>query len=82
MADPVLAAEDGGDIELLVRARRRLRDLVVQLEVAPFADRTARSMRAYLDEDAAPAQAAFARWAALPKAARDTLAARMRQEQP
>ncbi|MGY3056725.1 hypothetical protein ACVWZD_000970 [Streptomyces sp. TE3672] len=81
MADPMPATEGGTDFELLMQARQRLRDLVVQLEMAPFADRTAASMRAYLDEDAGPAQAAFARWAALPKAARDTLAARMWQEQ-
>ncbi|MEV8457573.1 hypothetical protein AB0467_33595 [Streptomyces sp. NPDC052095] len=70
------------DFELLLRARQRLSDLAVQLEMAPFSDRTAASMRSYLDEDAGPAQAAFARWAALPKAARDRLAARVWQEQP
>ncbi|MEU2134844.1 hypothetical protein [Streptomyces sp. NPDC018352] len=82
MADQVPATQDGTDFELLMQARQRLRDLVVQLEMAPFADRTAASMRAYLDDDAGPAQAAFARWAALPKAARDRLTARMWQEQP
>ncbi|MFG2631611.1 hypothetical protein [Streptomyces sp. NPDC048473] len=82
MTDPVFATEDGADVVLLMRAHRRLRDLAVQLEVAPFADQTAATMRAYLDEDAAPAQDAFARWAALPQAVRDKLAARMRQERP
>ncbi|MFJ2094763.1 hypothetical protein ACIOEW_36745 [Streptomyces sp. NPDC087901] len=81
MTDPMLVAEDGADIALLMRAHRRLRDLAVQLEVAPFAEQTAACMRAYLDEEAATAQSAFARWVALPKEVRDRAASRVRQEQ-
>ncbi|WP_327434792.1 hypothetical protein [Streptomyces sp. NBC_01236] len=66
------AADNGGgtgapeaDEVLLVRARRRLRELAAQLEIAPFAPATTTALRAYLDEDAVPAGAAFARWCAL-----------------
>ncbi|MFB8211124.1 hypothetical protein [Streptomyces sp. NPDC056010] len=71
MTDPGLTAADGdankheSDLAVLVRARRRLRELAVQLEVAPFAQQTTESMRAYLDEDATRACSAFARWARL-----------------
>ncbi|ROQ65205.1 hypothetical protein EDD95_8059 [Streptomyces sp. CEV 2-1] len=60
-------ANEQSDLAVLVRARRRLRELVVQLEVAPFAEQTAESMRAYLDEDATEASFAFARWRRLPE---------------
>ncbi|MFB8087323.1 hypothetical protein [Streptomyces sp. NPDC055992] len=74
MTDPGLTATDNAnegegesDLAVLVRARQRLRELVVQLEVAPFAEQTAESMRAYLDENATQASSAFARWRRLPE---------------
>ncbi|MGW1364744.1 hypothetical protein ACWCQP_45980 [Streptomyces chartreusis] len=62
------------DEVLLVRARRRLRDLAVQLEVAPFAPSTAEAMRVYLT-DADRVGAAFARWCALTPSVRAQRAA-------
>ncbi|MFB8206343.1 hypothetical protein [Streptomyces sp. NPDC056010] len=75
MTDPGLTttesdADGESDLAVLVRARGRLRALVVQLEMAPFADETAASMRAYLDEDAMTASSAFARWLGLPEQSR------------
>lgn len=75
MTDPELTTAESeagaeSDLAVLVRARRRLRALVVQLEMAPFADETAASMRAYLDEDATRASSAFARWVRLPEQSR------------
>ncbi|MET7344599.1 hypothetical protein [Streptomyces sp. NPDC005547] len=76
MTDPGLtttddaANADQSDLAVLVRARQRLRELVVQLEVAPFAPQTSESMRAYLDENAAQASSAFARWRRLPEQSR------------
>ncbi|MEU2026928.1 hypothetical protein ABZ565_33045 [Streptomyces sp. NPDC016469] len=75
MTDPELTTTDSdaneqSDLAVLVRARQRLRELVVQLEVAPFAQQTAESMRAYLDEDATRASSAFARWRRLPEQSR------------
>jgi hypothetical protein len=63
------------DEVLLVRARRRLRELAALLEIAPFAPDTTAALRAYLDEDAAPAGAAFARWCALSPKVRSQRAA-------
>lgn len=76
MTDPGITATDSdagdreSDLAVLVRARRRLRALVVQLEVAPFAKQTAESMRTYLEEDATRASSAFARWERLPEQSR------------
>ncbi|MEW1892316.1 hypothetical protein [Streptomyces sp. NPDC085659] len=74
MTDPGLTTTDSdeheSDLAVLVRARQRLRELVVQLEVAPFEQQTAESMRAYLDEDATRASSAFARWRRLPEQSR------------
>ncbi|WP_331727722.1 hypothetical protein [Streptomyces sp. NBC_01176] len=56
---------DEADEVLLVRARRRLRELVALLEIAPFAAATTDAMRAYLDEDADDAGEAFARFCGL-----------------
>ncbi|MFE2470271.1 hypothetical protein [Streptomyces mirabilis] len=63
------------DEVLLVRARRRLRQLAAQLEIAPFAPDTTAAMRAYLHEDADVAGEAFARWCALSPAVRSQRAA-------
>ncbi|MFJ8848397.1 hypothetical protein ACIRFF_36550 [Streptomyces cyaneofuscatus] len=82
MAESVAGAvAEGVDMMLLMRARARLSALAVQLEVAPFSEGTTASMRAYLEDDAESAQAAFSRWVALPKQARDELAAQLRTAQ-
>ncbi|MFD5342221.1 hypothetical protein ACFWJY_00240 [Streptomyces anulatus] len=78
MTDSVVGA-GGVDVVFLMRARARLSALAVQLEVAPFAEQTVTAMQAYLDHDAESALAHFGRWVALPKQARDELAARLRE---
>ncbi|MGW6564972.1 hypothetical protein [Streptomyces sp. NPDC054975] len=67
------------DEAVLVRARRRLLDLVALLEVAPFSPDTEEAMRCYLREEAPCAREAFARWAELPEQTRLTRAARLRE---
>lgn len=69
----------GADEWVLVRARRRLRRLVVALEMAPFAESTRRELQEYLDQDADAARAAFARWSALPDGVRDRRAVLLRE---
>ncbi|MFJ2060364.1 hypothetical protein ACIOMM_31115 [Streptomyces sp. NPDC087908] len=67
------------DEAVLVRARRRLGELAVLLEVAPFSADTEEAMRSYLRDEAPGARAAFARWAALPAQTRRTRAALLRE---
>ncbi|RII06950.1 hypothetical protein DSC45_34550 [Streptomyces sp. YIM 130001] len=69
----------GADEVVLVRARRRLRTLVVALEMAPFAETTRQAMQTYLEEDAAAAHAAFVRWSDLPRGVRDRRARLLRE---
>ncbi|WP_046507425.1 hypothetical protein [Streptomyces odonnellii] len=79
MADRAADSGGGADEVLLVRARRRVRGLVVLLEVAPFGEQTVAAMRAYLDEEAAPARDAFARWVALSPSVRAERVGRLRE---
>ncbi|MFF8410581.1 hypothetical protein [Streptomyces omiyaensis] len=62
-------------------ARRRLGELAVLLEVAPFSAETEEAMRAYLREEAPAARLAFGRWCSLPAQARLTRAAQLRKAQ-
>ncbi|MDQ8707488.1 hypothetical protein RCO28_34215 [Streptomyces sp. LHD-70] len=73
------AAAVEADAVLLMRARRRLRELAVQLEIAPFAPQTTQALRTYLEDEAESAAAAFARWRELPGGVRRQEAGRMRE---
>lgn len=75
------AAAAADDAALLVRARRRLRELTVQLEIAPFAPQTVEALCTYLEDEAESAAAAFARWRALPGGVRRQQARGVREVQ-
>ncbi|MEU8883913.1 hypothetical protein [Streptomyces hydrogenans] len=62
-----------------MRARRRLGELAVLLEVAPFSAETEEAMRTYLREEAPAARQAFGRWCELPAQTRRVRAARLRK---
>ncbi|MFF2779452.1 hypothetical protein ACFVU3_31715 [Streptomyces sp. NPDC058052] len=73
-------AEQPSDEAVLMRARRRLGELAVLLEVAPFSVETEEVMRMYLRE-APVARQAFGRWCELPAQTRLTRAALLREAQ-
>ncbi|MFD5110517.1 hypothetical protein [Streptomyces cinereoruber] len=72
--------EQPSDETVLMQARRRLGELAVLLEVAPFSAETEEAMRTYLRE-APAARQAFGRWCELPAQTRLTRAARLREAQ-
>ncbi|MFF6888590.1 hypothetical protein ACFY9F_36045 [Streptomyces sp. NPDC012421] len=72
-------AEQPSDETVLMRARRRLGELAVLLEVAPFSAETEEAMRTYLREEAPAARQAFGRWCEVPAQTRLTRAARLRE---
>ncbi|MEU3400840.1 hypothetical protein [Streptomyces filamentosus] len=72
-------AEQLSDETVLMRARRRLGELAVLLEVSPFSAETEEAMRTYLREEAPAARQAFGRWCEVPAQARLTRAARLRE---
>ncbi|MFC9486663.1 hypothetical protein ACFTZM_11365 [Streptomyces hydrogenans] len=74
-------AEQPSDETVLMRARRRLGELAVLLEVAPFSAETEEAMRTYLREEAPAARQAFDRWCELPAQTRRTRAAQLREAQ-
>ncbi|MFC9734240.1 hypothetical protein ACFWGM_01950 [Streptomyces roseolus] len=74
-------AEQPSDETVLIRARRRLGELAVLLEVAPFSAETEEAMRTYLREEALVARQAFSRWCEVPAQTRRARAALLREAQ-
>lgn len=74
-----MTQQEEADVAELVQLRGQVSELAVQLEVAPFAERTVALMRRHVEQDAERARRIFSRWAALPAAVRDQVAAELRE---